>query len=129
MAVLLRCFEGSSPPLGRQVIRTSRGTLVLHRSPATQAACPRSGTGDLVMTTNYDHPNRGALFRNKYKHRETDRDYSGTLNIGGSEYSLFGWVSTSKSGLKFLRLSVRPKGATMAPQKSSASDLNDEIGF
>lgn len=81
------------------------------------------------MTTTYDGPNRGALFRNKYKHKETDCDYSGTLNIGGSKYSLFGWIGNSKNGVKFLRLSVRPKRATMAPQKSSASDLNDEIGF
>jgi hypothetical protein len=51
------------------------------------------------------------------------------LDIGGSKYSLFGWVSTSKNGLKFLRLSVRPKRATMAPHKSSAGDLNEEIGF
>jgi hypothetical protein len=45
----------------------------------------------------YDGPNRGALFRNKYKHKETDCDYSGTLNIGGSKYSLIGWVNTSKT--------------------------------
>ena len=81
------------------------------------------------MTTTYDRPSRGALFRNNYKHKEIDRDYSGTLYIGGSEYSLSGWVTTSKNGLKFLRLSVRPKSATRAPQKSSAGDLNDEIGF
>ena len=81
------------------------------------------------MTTTYDGLNRGALFSNKYKRKGTDRDYSGTLNIGGSEYSLFGWVCTSKNGVKFLRLSVRPKATTRAPQKSSAIDLNDEIGF
>jgi hypothetical protein len=63
------------------------------------------------MTTTYDRPNRGALFRNNYKHKETDRDYSGTLDIGGSKYTLFGWVSTSKNGLKFLRLSVKPRRA------------------
>jgi hypothetical protein len=85
--------------------------------------------GDLVMTMPYDGPNRGALFRNKYKHKQTDCDYSGTLDISGSKYSLFGWVSTSKSGVKFLRLSIRPKGAMRAPQKSSGIDLNDEIGF
>jgi hypothetical protein len=27
MAVMLRCLDGSSPPLGRQVIGTSRGAL------------------------------------------------------------------------------------------------------
>jgi hypothetical protein len=79
------------------------------------------------MTTTYDRPNRGALFRNEFRNKKVDCDYSGTLNIGGSEYSLFGWISTSKNGVKFLRLSVRPKRATMA--RSSASAPNDEIGF
>jgi hypothetical protein len=51
------------------------------------------------MTTTYDGLNRGALFRNKYKHKATDCDYSGTLNIGGRKYSLFGWVGTSKNGV------------------------------
>jgi hypothetical protein len=113
---------------GARAIRMSRGALCASRLARRPELFVRESTiGDLVMTTTYDGPNRGALFRNKYKHKETDLDYSGTLNIGGSEYSLFGWVSTSKNGLKFLRLSVRPKSA--APQKSSASDLNDEIGF
>ena len=81
------------------------------------------------MTNSYDGANRGALFRNKYKHKETDRDYSGTLNVGGNEYSLSGWVTTSRSGVKFLRLSVKAKRASMAPQNSSASHLDDDIGF
>jgi hypothetical protein len=42
------------------------------------------------MRTKYDAPNRGALFRNKYKHKEADCDYSGTLDIGGNKYSLLG---------------------------------------
>jgi hypothetical protein len=86
-----------------------------------RAACPQSAIGDLVMTTTYDRANRGALFRNQYKRKENDCDYSGKFDIDGSKYSLFGWVSTSKDGCKFLRLTVRPKRATMA--KSSASDL------
>lgn len=79
------------------------------------------------MRRTYDRPNRGALFPNNYRRNETDCDYSGTLNIGGSKYSLFGWISTSKNGLKFLRVTVRKKRATAA--RSSASALNDEIGF
>jgi hypothetical protein len=32
----------------------------------------------------YDDTNRGALFRDDNKSKETDRDYSGTLNVGGA---------------------------------------------
>jgi hypothetical protein len=59
----------------------------------------------------YDDTNRGAIFRNADKQSETDRDYSGTINVGGVEYWLSGWVKTSKAGQKFLSLSVKPKAA------------------
>ncbi len=85
-----------------------------------QAACPQSAVGDVVTTRTYDRPNRGALFPNDFKRRETDCDYSGKLNIGGSTFSVSGWVSTSKSGVKFLRLSVKPKPAGTAGSSASA---------
>jgi hypothetical protein len=73
--------------------------------------------------------NRGALFREQ-KEKETDRDYSGTLNIDGVEYWLSGWVRTSKKGTKYLSLAVKPKDAPV-PDKSKplADALDDSISF
>src|SRR5262249_36036176 len=50
--------------------------------------------------TDYDNRNRGALFRNDDKDPNDDkeRDYSGTLDVEGTEYWLSGWVRTSKNG-------------------------------
>jgi len=77
----------------------------------------------------FDDTNRGALFREQ-KEKETDRDYSGTINIGGAEYWLSGWVKTSKKGTKYLSLAVKPKDAPV-PDKSKplADALDDSISF
>jgi hypothetical protein len=81
----------------------------------------------------YDNTNRGALFRNDDKdpNDNQDRDYSGSLDIEGTEYWLSGWVRTSKkSGKKYLSLSVKPKqDKPPATNKSPARDFGDEIAF
>jgi hypothetical protein len=83
--------------------------------------------------TDYDNRNRGALFRNDDKDPNDDkeRDYSGTLDVEGTEYWLSGWVRTSKkSGRKFLSLSVKPKqDKPPASKKSPADDFGDDISF
>jgi hypothetical protein len=86
--------------------------------------------GDTEM--DYDNTNKGALFRNDDKDpsNDKDRDYSGSLNVEGTEYWISGYVRTSKSGRKFLSLSVKPKqDKPAATNKSRADDLNDSIPF
>lgn len=73
----------------------------------------------------YDNTNSGALFRNNEKTKETDRDYSGTLNVAGEEFWLSGWIRVSKKGDKFLSLSIKPKDTPAAPR----GDPGDEIPF
>jgi hypothetical protein len=55
--------------------------------------------------------NSGALFRNDDKdpNDDKDRDYSGSLNVDGTDYWISGYVRTSKSGKKYLSLSIKPK--------------------
>jgi hypothetical protein len=82
----------------------------------------------------YDNRNRGALFRNADKdpNDEKERNYSGTLDVEGTEYWLSGWVRTSKkSGKKYLSLSIKPKVEKPAAseKKSPAEDLDDRIPF
>src|SRR5262249_22965933 len=77
----------------------------------------------------YDNTSRGALFRNDDKDRndDRDRDYSGTLDVEGTEYWNSGWVRTSKSGRKFLSLSVKPKVEKPPNKKPRADDFGDDI--
>ena len=84
--------------------------------------------------TDYDNRNRGALFRNDDKdpNDDKDRDYSGSLDIEGTEYWLSGWVRTSKkSGRKYLSLSIKPKQDKPAGSfgGSIQRERDDEIPF
>ena len=69
----------------------------------------------------FDNTNRGSLFSNKDKKvKDTDPDFTGSINVNGAEFRLNGWRKTAKKiGQSFLSLSVRPKTeATKKPEFS-----------
>ena len=79
------------------------------------------------MTT-YDNTNRGSLFKNDKKTEEKHPDLSGSINIDGTEYWISGWSKVSKSGQKFLSLSVRQKQeqTRQSSQPTRATKQEDE---
>jgi hypothetical protein len=92
--------------VARPKVVSLAGWPLLQRSSC--GASPRlAGDANAVR-----RPNRGALFREQ-KEKETDHDYSGTINIGGVEYWLSGWVKTSKKGFS--------EAEGRAPTKTSRS--------
>ena len=87
------------------------------------------------MTQQYDNTNRGALFKNDRKEKETHADYKGSVNVNGQEFWLSAWIKDGAKG-KFMSLSVQPKDgqAVQAAQQKAAPlaggyDLNDDIPF
>jgi hypothetical protein len=84
---------------------------------------PRKSSNFLAQ---YDNANKGALFRNTDKVKETDRDYSGSINVDGTDYWISGWVKTSKAGAKYLSLSLKPKAE---PAGETKPPFDDQIGF
>ena len=66
----------------------------------------------------YDNTNRGVLFKNDLKEKETQPDVKGTINIDGVEYWLSGWSKVTKAGDKMLSLSVSPKEQQAAPARA-----------
>ncbi len=92
-----------------------------------------------------DSTNRGAIWRNEKKERDTHPDFTGSLNVDGVEYWVNAWRRKDDAGPKSPALSftIRPKDA---PKEQSISqrampkypadritsgrdDMNDEIPF
>ena len=86
------------------------------------------------MTEQYDDTNRGVLFKNDRKETERQPDYTGKINVKGTEQRLAGWIRQSKAGKSFLSISVSdpmPEDRhDAAPEaKPTTDDLNDEVPF
>lgn len=79
------------------------------------------------MNKEYDNTNRGALFKNDRKEKDTHSDYQGSINIEGKEYWLNAWLKDGKSG-KFMSLSVKPKEAKQAPASRPQRDRDYDGG-
>jgi uncharacterized protein (DUF736 family) len=89
--------------------------------------------------TEYDNTNRGALFRNTRKEKDTHPDHNGSINVDGHDYWLSAWVKTDKNGNKFFSLSVKRKDGTAERPEQSAinrprpqnvpANFDDEIPF
>jgi uncharacterized protein (DUF736 family) len=85
----------------------------------------------------FDNTNRGALFKNTDDDKVEGKhpDYRGNINVDGTEYWLSAWLKTSKAGMKYMSLSIKPKNADTAKPKQSAGggahphDFNDEVPF
>lgn len=85
----------------------------------------------------YDNTNRWTLNKNKEKRDQSDKDYSGSVNIDGKEYWLNGWVKNGKNG-PFISGTVRPKeprGQAVPKRADPIStgrfndDMNDDVPF
>jgi hypothetical protein len=83
----------------------------------------------------YDNRDRGALFKNNDKTEEKHPDYRGNINVDGTEYWLSAWLKTSKAGMKYMSLSIKPKEDGTAQSKRPAGggarphDFDDQVPF
>jgi hypothetical protein len=83
-----------------------------------------------VMTDHRDHTNRGVLFKNDRKQSDKQADYKGSINVNGEEFWLDAWINESKSGAKYMSLSIKPKKKVEAEKKPAAGiHYDDEIPF
>lgn len=79
--------------------------------------------------SNFDPTNRGALFKNDRKTKDTQPGYTGSLNVDGVEYFLDAWVKEGKSG-KFFSVSVKRKDKQGdAPSRAPAPAPRPSSGF
>ena len=54
----------------------------------------------------YDNTNRGVLFKNSRKEKDTHPDYTGQINVAGTLYNISAWSNKSKSGKSYYGLQV-----------------------
>jgi len=81
----------------------------------------------------YDNTNRGVLFRNDKKESEKHPDFTGSIDVGGVDHYLSGWIKESKQGKKFFSLSVKAKQETaqkaVQAAKQVVEDFDDDLPF
>lgn len=95
-----------------------------------------------------DNTNTGSLFKNDKGDNPKRPDYRGSLNCGGVEYWVSGWIreagpNTKRAGEKFMSLSLEPKEERPAqdpkahpvekpatiPTGGAFADMQDDIPF
>ena len=75
--------------------------------------------------SDYDNTNRGSLFKNDKGDNPNRPDYTGKINVGGTDYRLSAWIKEAKSGKKYMSLSVKEDDSGQKgrqPQRGSAPD-------
>jgi hypothetical protein len=77
----------------------------------------------------YDNTNKGVLFPNQNRQKETHPHYKGEINIEGTEYWISGWSNVSKNGKKYLSMNVSKKDSTYTKKPIPQKDdfLNDDV--
>ena len=70
--------------------------------------------------SNYDNELRGSLFKNDKDGNEARPDYTGTCQIGGTEYRMAAWLKEAASGKKYMSFKFDPKEGGQAAQSKSA---------
>jgi len=77
--------------------------------------------------TQHDKTNRGAIWKNEKKEKDTHPDFTGSLNVDGREYWVSAWKRKEGAppNSPALSFSVKPKEER---QKQSSSRFDDMDG-
>lgn len=80
----------------------------------------------------YDNTNAGILFKNDKRGNDKAPDYSGKINVNGTDMRLAAWVKEGKNG-KFMSLKVselNPNGSAK-PQTpmQKIQDIDNDLPF
>ena len=84
--------------------------------------------------TEYSNENRGAIWRNDKKETDKHPDFTGKLDVEGTEYWVSAWKRTGDqpANAPALRFSVKRKEESRSappPKEAPADNFNDDIPF
>jgi hypothetical protein len=75
----------------------------------------------------YDNSNRGVLFKNDRKEKDTHPDYKGSYTDGnGAEFWLSAWLKKDKNGNTFMSLSTTAKDEVHAKGMQQARQVFEQ---
>lgn len=81
----------------------------------------------------YDQTNRGSIWKNEKKEKDTHPDLTGSLNVNGVEYWVSAWKRKPDASPKApaLSFSVKPKedGKPQSRPAGRSGDIEDDIPF
>ena len=81
--------------------------------------------------TDYDNTNRGAIWKNDRKEKDTHPDFKGSLNVEGKDYWVSAWKKKEGANPQSpaLSFSIQPKEEKAAEQKDEPTvfDLDDDV--
>jgi hypothetical protein len=66
----------------------------------------------------FDNTNRGSIWKNEKKEKDTHPDFTGSLNVGGVEYWVSAWKRKEGAAAKAPALSFSIKPKDEQPQQS-----------
>jgi hypothetical protein len=89
------------------------------------------------MAGDFEHKDMsGAVFKNGFKEKPNQPDYTGNAKISGTVYRVAGWIKETRGGDKFLSLAFSLKEeksdngfSTPAPRLVPSADFEDDIPF
>jgi uncharacterized protein (DUF736 family) len=75
--------------------------------------------------SDYDNTNKGVLFTQENKESDRHPDFTGKVDVNGTEYRIAAWKRQSQKGLNYLSLSISEPQLAVASNPQPA----DDIGF
>ena len=81
--------------------------------------------------SDYDNTNRGSIWKNDRKEKDTHPDFTGSLNVDGVEYWVSAWKRKPDASPKApaLSFSVKPKDESAREAQDRASHAQPQGGI
>jgi len=74
----------------------------------------------------YDNTNRGVLFKNNRKAKDSQPDYTGKINVDGVDKEISAWIKSGAKG-DFLSLSVKEPYQKPDQSQPVRHEFDDEL--
>jgi len=86
------------------------------------------------MKAEYDNTNRISVFKNDKGDNPKRPDYTGSLNVEGSDYYVSIWIRESKEGKKYMSGEVKLKDESQSKFNNQSTDtksvdFDDDVPF